>query len=433
MKEIQVILLAGGKSTRFWPLTHKLLLPFCGKNLIEHQLELLERVGLKDIMLVGTAEVVKRFAGGGLKTVIQKGDGQDAAILSAKNYIKSDPILVVNADDIVSTSLFESLLYLADEKKNLLVGYKTPTYFPGGYLVLDGKRVVEIQEKPGVGKEPSQFVRLVCDYFLNGQQLLEYIRKYPRKDAISGYENAVSKMMKEGEVFEMLEYEDTWIPLKYPWQTLDVMNYFLSQIKDSCVDKSAKVHASASINGNVWIGENTRILEYAKIVGPAYIGAGGVIGNHTLVRNSMIGENSVVGFGTEITRSYIGQDSWFHTNYVGDSVISANVGLGAGAVLANLRLDEKEIYSSVKTERLGSKKIKLGTMIGENVRIGIEAQLMPGVKIGKGCIVGPGVILTHDLPEQKYCYVRQSHAIKKITQTHPKSRAGFHETLRQST
>ena len=66
--------------------------------------------------------------------------------------------------------------------------------------------------------------------------------------------------------------------------------------------------------------------------------------------------------------------------------------MGAGAALANLRLDDGVIQSSGKN--------KLGVMIGMHVRIGVNASIMPGIKIGKGSFVGSGVVLDRDLPEE---------------------------------
>src|SRR3989344_4738443 len=110
--KLQVLVLAGGKSTRFWPLTDKLRLSFLGKSLLEHQLNLLASVGLKEVVVVGSREIIENFAGEKLTMIEQKGEGQGAAILSAAKYIKDKPVLIVNANDIVDKSLLESLLYV---------------------------------------------------------------------------------------------------------------------------------------------------------------------------------------------------------------------------------------------------------------------------------------------------------------------------------
>jgi len=67
------------------------------------------------------------------------------------------------------------------------------------------------------------------------------------------------------------------------------------------------------------------VLENAVIRGPVYIGANSIIGNNALVRDhSHIGSNSVIGYSTEVKHSYIGDNCWFHSNYIGDSIVDNN-------------------------------------------------------------------------------------------------------------
>ena len=126
-----------------------------------------------------------------------------------------------------------------------------------------------------------------------------------------------------------------------------------------------------------------------------------------MVRNSILGKNVVTGYSTEIAKSFVGDDSWFHTNYVGDSVVEKNFGMGSGAVIANLRLDGKTIR--VGEERLDTKRDKLGLISGPNVRIGVNATTMPGVRIGEGSLVGPGVIQNHDAQEKSKILLNQKY------------------------
>ena len=88
------------------------------------------------------------------------------------------------------------------------------------------------------------------------------------------------------------------------------------------------------------------------IKGPCYIGRGSIIGNGALIRDfAHLGKRCVVGFGTEIKHSYIGNDCWFHMNYIGDSVVGSRCSFGAGTVTANLRFDEGEVMVKVADER----------------------------------------------------------------------------------
>jgi bifunctional UDP-N-acetylglucosamine pyrophosphorylase/glucosamine-1-phosphate N-acetyltransferase len=77
-----------------------------------------------------------------------------------------------------------------------------------------------------------------------------------------------------------------------------------------------------------------------------------------------------------------------HLNYVGDSVIGEGCNLGAGTKIANLRLDETEIsVAGIKTGRR-----KLGAILGDGVKTGINASINTGTMVGNGSFIGPGAV-----------------------------------------
>lgn len=433
-----VILLAGGKSGRFWPLAEKNLLPFLGEPLIFHQINQIKRVGFKDLLVVTSQEnfsVIKKISsqvsGLAIRLLRQKGEGQAQALLSAKDFLTKREILILNASDVVEDRLFEQILKKVKEEnpEALLTGYKTDAYFPGGYLVLEKERVLGIWEKPGEGKRPSKMVRIVADYFANAQKLEKYLRTtQTKKDDL--YEKAIDRMIKEGAKFKFIRYREYWGYLKFPWHVLDVMIHFLGKIKKSKISKKVAIDKSAKIFGPVILEEGVRIFENAKILGPCYLGKNVLVGNNALVRHSQIEEGSVVGFTTEVSRSFLGKNVWLHKNYVGDSVLEGNISLGSGAVLANLRLDERTISSWVFEEKISTQKEKLGAIIGSGTRIGVNVSIMPGIKIGKNCFVGSGVILEEDLPEGTFCRVKQKLVIRKNKFTvEAKEREKFRKNL----
>ena len=88
--------------------------------------------------------------------------------------------------------------------------------------------------------------------------------------------------------------------LKYPWQILDLTAGLLTG--KSIIDKTAKIYPGAQIINS-------------------YIGPKVIIGHHCLIRDSIIESGTTVGYYTEIARSYVGPNNFFHTNYVGDSII----------------------------------------------------------------------------------------------------------------
>jgi acetyltransferase-like isoleucine patch superfamily enzyme len=122
-----------------------------------------------------------------------------------------------------------------------------------------------------------------------------------------------------------------------------------------------------------------------------------------------------VGFASEVTRSYIGSDCWTHNNFVGDSIMQENVSFGVGTVLTNLKLDESHISSVIKEKKLDTGRVKLGAIIGSNVRVGSNCTIMPGVKIGSNSFIGAGVAVLDDLEDSQFLYLVQEQ-IKKTNQ-----------------
>jgi len=112
----------------------------------------------------------------------------------------------------------------------------------------------------------------------------------------------------------------------------------------------------------------------------------------------------LIGGYSEVTRSYLGNKVFLHRNYVGDSVIADNVLMGAGAVLANFRFDGQPIRSKVLKEKITTSFLKLGAIIGERSKVGVNATILPGVKIGKKTFIGPGQIVKEDIADNKFFF-----------------------------
>ena len=432
-KQLVVVLLAGGEGKRFWPITMgKSVIPFFGKPLIAHTLESLRLAGVTSAVIVTNSEdehVIASLSVDGMTitTVVQKEPtGMADALMSARNAIGTRPCLIMNAQDQVDDALYEGLLKEMNDTDALVVGKRISSYFPGGYLVVKNDRLVGIVEKPGKGNEPSDLVNLVFHYFPDPNLLFTAIESVENaKDDI--YEKALSAYAMRHPV-RVIAYNGPWAPLKYPWHTLDIGEILLSRI-DSYKGKGVIIKKNVIIEGPVYIEDGVKIFENTKIVGPCYIGRNTIIGNNCIIRASHIGADCVIGFNSDFTRSYIGDACWFHSNYVGDSILEGNISMGSGAVLANLRLDDGEISSVVKKEKLGTGRNKLGAIIGANTRIGVNASIMPGIKIGAHSFIGSGVVVDRDIPEQSFCVAKPGYTLKKNTRTASASRDEFKRKL----
>ncbi|MEK9143269.1 MAG: sugar phosphate nucleotidyltransferase [Patescibacteria group bacterium] len=396
------VVLAGGEGKRFWPIqTSKSMVHFLGSPLLVHNLKRLKKTGITDVIVVMHPKDKEAFStltvpGLSIRTVVQpEPNGMAGAVLVAASLIAGKPCFIMNAEDLVEERLYKELASSLAEDSVVSVGRKVTEYFPGSYFVFDGKRVIGVIEKPGQGNEPSDITGLVFDYFPDSNRYIELLRT-TKSDDDDIYEKAFNELLRDGNA-KILTYDGYWYPTKYPWHILDIMNELLNTISEFR-GKNIEIKSNVVIEGPVHIGDSVKVFENTKIVGPCYIGDNTIIGNNNIIRQSHIGAGCVTGFNTDITRSYIGDNCWFHSNYVGDSVIEGDVSMGSGTVCANLRLDRGEIASIVGENRINTRRTKLGALIGKNVRIGVNTSIMPGVKIGRDSMIGAGLVVDHDIP-----------------------------------
>jgi UDP-N-acetylglucosamine diphosphorylase/glucosamine-1-phosphate N-acetyltransferase len=409
---MKAVFLCGGIGKRMFPITEdKFLLKFAGKTLLRLQLEAAGQAGLTDFIIVGNKynmeqieRTISEISGSNIKLVLQKQPlGIGDALLAAAPHLDGG-ILIVNPNDVFSSSAYGRLIKAAKKKSSgsYILGYKTRGYFPGGYLVVNKASELEhIVEKPKPGEEPGDLVNVLVHLHTDSKRLIDYIKlvKTSRDDV---YECALDNLVKDGYKINVVPYQDFWAPIKYPWHIFDVVKYFLDTGQPQ-IHRSASISPRAMVEGKVIIEEGVRVLENAVVRGPAYIGAGSLIGNNVLVRDySHIGADCVIGYGTEVKSSYIGEGCWVHSSYIGDSIIGKNCSFGAGTVLANFRFDEKNVPVNVGSEAIDTGRDKLGAIIGDNCKTGINASVMPGIKIGPNSVVGSHVCLARDLePEKK--------------------------------
>jgi len=210
------------------------------------------------------------------------------------------------------------------------------------------------------------------------------------------YEQGMSILMKQKPT-TCLKYEGNWATLKYSWHVLSMQEYFFSHYLKKSIDSSAAIHKTATVEGNVFIGKNVKIGAYCKITGPCYIGENVTIGDHSLVRSSTVEADSLIGSGCEVARSYLSKGVLLHRNYVGDSILSEGVSLGAGAVTANYRFDAQTIKTPIKGKLVDSKRGKFGLIAGRDVRIGVNVSTYPGVKLSAKTMVLPGEVVKKDI------------------------------------
>lgn len=424
-----LIILAGGASSRMWPLREKSLLRFGEEPLMLSQLRAYESHGFREAVIVGNPQneadmrqMIAAFSDHmALHLAIQTEPiGMGDALLRTAPILEARPdtaIYITQVHDVVEDRLHADMLgmYRSNPEASYLAGVEMEKYFPGGYLIINQEgRISGIIEKPGPENRPSKFVNIVAHIHSSARRLFDAIRAEYASDKPGDdhYERAMDALMKERS-FYVVPYTGRWDALKYPWHVLDIMDSFLSRLKGQDVSPSAYIAPSASLVGDVFIGEGAKIFAGAAVVGPAYIGKGTIVGNNALVRNSMVLDRCEVGYTTEVARSYVAEHCSMHACRVLDSVFAPGVNFSAGCTTANLRIDRGDVPSYIKGQKLSSGRSKFGAVIGQGAFLGVDVMTMPGVKIGEGAQIGPGTHVYRDVKNRARVYVKQELVIEE--------------------
>jgi glucose-1-phosphate thymidylyltransferase len=170
------IILAGGLGTRLHPLTkvtNKHLLPVYDKPMIYYPIRTLINGGIQDILIVtggnDAGDFLRLIGNGkefGLKHInytYQEGQGGIADALSlAEFFADKENICVVLGDNIIENNIREAVEAFQRQQRGAKIMLKeVPDPQRFGVPVLDGDRVVRIEEKP---KEPKSTYAIIGIY-----------------------------------------------------------------------------------------------------------------------------------------------------------------------------------------------------------------------------------------------------------------------------
>ena len=388
---MKAVILAAGEGQRMRPLTAtrpKVMLPVVGKPILEHLLNEVKGAGISEfVFVVGYCDKqVRNYFGGGEKWGVKIDYSEQRKQLGTADAIRmvSDVVggkfLVVNGDVVVSRADIKRLMKNSRNTMSV-IEVKDPGGL--GIVELSGDKVVNIYEK--TQRPPSLMAN--AGLYLFTPEIFEAISK-TEKSPRGEYEITDSlQILMGGRAGLNYIQLKSWLDLSYPWDLLRANESMMAKLEPQNL---GQVEENVILKGVVAIGRNTVVKSGAYIEGPVIIGDDCRIGPNCYIRPSTtIGNDCHIGAAVEIKNSIImsGTDVP-HLNYVGDSVIGEGCNFGAGTKIANLRLDEQNIHvSGIDTNRH-----KLGAIIGDNVKTGINSSINVGAIIGNNTFIGPGVV-----------------------------------------
>ena len=396
---MKALILAAGEGTRMRPLTANIpkpLLPVAGKPFLRHIIETLESLGIRDIyLLIGWKNLkIKEYFGKGEKFNVnlsylyqEERLGTAHAVGIAKSVMDSD-FLCLNGDIVVARSYIHGLMnFYKSHKGNIISLAKMDNPGRFGVVELEGEHVTKITEKP---KKPKSDL-INAGIYIFTPDIFKAIMETP-KSFRGEYEitDSMKIMMKNNDIFGYV-FDEPWVEIGRPWDLLRANEILLKGMENNF---EGDIHRNAEINGPVQIGTGTVVRNGAFILGPVIIGENCTIGPNCVIRPStIIGDGCKIGNAVEVKNSIIMNFSKApHNNYVGDSIIGQKCNLGAGTKIANLRLDGRSISVVLRGKLVDTGLRKLGVIMGDEVKTGINSSIDSGTIIGENSYIGPNAL-----------------------------------------
>lgn len=406
---MKAVILAAGKAERLRPLTStkpKQLIPIGGRPQLEWLLRGVAEAGVRDVLLVTNymeEKIKARFADGkelGLRlTYVRQTEkrGTGDAFGYAAKFAKGEDFLGMNGDLYLSPGILKEVIKEHEKGVLTVTGLERDPYLYGA-LRLQGDRVQGIVEKPAPGASPSNVTNAGIYIFPPGIfDAVGATKLSPRGEIeVTDSINGLISSGVEARV-HMLD-EDDWLDIGHPWHVLEANTRALARM-DPRIEGT--VEDGAHLSGPVYVAPTARIRSGAYIEGPAYIGPDCDVGPNNYIRagTTLVGGNRV-GAGCEVKNTILMEKAAIpHLSYVGDSIIGERCNLGAGTITANLRFDHRNVKMTIKDRRVDTGHRKLGAVFGDDCQTGVNVSLHPGVKVGAGAWIAPGVTVERDVPE----------------------------------
>jgi len=426
--------MAAGKGTRMRSSLPKMLHPVCGRAMVAWPVLAAREAGAGRVAAIVSPRMdLSPGLPEGVETVEQpEPDGTGGAIRAARELIEaSETVLVLSGDvPLISTATIAALLeaHQASPAAATMLTVELDDPASYGRVVRGGSGDVErvVEAKAGGDAGPGQLAIREINagtYVFDAAPLAAALAGLSNDNAQGEYylPDVFPALREAGHTVAAHLADDLAV-------TMGVNNRAdLAAVEAEARRRLLEVHMLAGVTvvdpGSTWIdagvaiGADARIEPGTSLRGATVIGAHAVVGPLTTLIDSAVGvESSVVqsylvecevrdgcsvgpfaylrpgavldpgakaGTFVEIKNSHIGKNAKVpHLSYIGDADVGGGTNIGAGTITAN--------YDGFTKSR---------TVIGVDVRIGVDTMLIAPVEVGDSAYTGAGAVVKDDVPE----------------------------------
>ena len=449
IKDVQSIILAAGRSSRFNTERSKLLEKICGQEMILFPVKLMESMNIPIIMVVGFQKeeiqnLTKKNTNSKIEFVNQDiPKGTWHAVECTKEKWNKKNILILNGDcPLIDKNIIENL-YKKHTENNAEITFVTAHNFDpsknsyGKVVNQDGiLKIVEAKDwtsdikadecciNAGIYLVKKEFLeknlndikssKTTGEFYLT--TLIEIASKNDLKvemldvsfDKVRGVNNfqelwaaehlqrssIISKFMEAGVRFDIPNHVHIEMNVTIEAGTSIAPGVIFkgnTKIGKNCTIAAFTILENATIEDNV-------ILNSHVIIKDSVIKSESIIGDFAYVHsNSIIGNDSIAGHFVEIKNSILGNNTKVkHLTYLGDADLGNHVNIGAGTITAN--------YDGIKQHK---------TFVKDNAFIGSNTSLISPVIIGESTFTAAGSVITENIPDNAFAVARSKQVNKE--------------------
>ncbi|MGH7729481.1 MAG: sugar phosphate nucleotidyltransferase [Vulcanimicrobiaceae bacterium] len=317
------MILAGGMSTRLYPLTKEVpkpLVPVAGEPNCAHLLRYLRSFGIEDVAINVhyLAEAIEAALGDGSAYGVRlhylyepELMGSAGAVKQLEDYFSDETFVVVGCDELTDMRL-ERLIEVHRERRALatlgLVHADDVSHY--GVVVCDARgKIVAFQEKPAPGSERSHLVNTGIYVFepaifgrIPAGRFWDFGRNvFPELDA--------ERVPFYGIEMPGAYWRDIGTPEEYRRASDDVLTGRVRLLGNPRVRgcaASARLGSEVSLEGDVRVGERVLLGDRVRIAGPSVLGDDVQIGAGALIERSIVWDRAQIGAGARLVRSIVG-------------------------------------------------------------------------------------------------------------------------------
>lgn len=440
---MSVVILAAGKGTRMYSDLPKVLHTLAGKPMVQHVIDAANKVGAQRVHLVyghGGDLLKQTLSDDSLNWILQAQQlGTGHAMQQAAPFFADDEDILMLYGDVPLISV-ETLQRLREAKPQGGIGLLTvklddPTGY--GRIARQNGAVVGIVEHKDATEEQRKINEINTGILIaNGADLKRWLGKLDNNNAQGEFyiTDIIALAHQEGREIaavhpdKLSEVEGVnnrlqLSRLERVYQTEQADKLLLAGVmlrdperfdlrgelihgRDVEIDTNVIIEGKVTLGNRVKIGtgcviknsvigDDCEISPYT-VVDDSTLAAACTIGPFTRLRpGASLGEGAHVGNFVEMKKARLGKGSKAgHLSYLGDAEIGDNVNIGAGTITCN--------YD-------GANKHK--TIIGDDVFVGSDTQLVAPVVVASGVTIGAGTTVTRDIAENEL-------VISRVKQTH---------------